>query len=424
MRALALLVLASCNLVVGDYTIAPRDGGATDGDAASAGPFHDITDPSFWTSFDLKTVDGQAGGYVGGAFDGRYVYFAPYRLSGKSVSRVARYEIAKPLDDAGAWTFFDLTTVDPLAIGYAGAVFAGGAVYFVPAQRQSEANSLAIRYDTQQSFTSAGSYKKMDLATILPAAKGYFGGIFDGRYVTFAPNFDGFGSHGKAARYDTTQPFDAPASWAIFDFATANTEAIGFFGAVYDGTYGYFTPFPNGFSVQFKPDAMNPVMQSTVINLSTLVDSRAKAYVGAAFVKGAVYFVPATDSVIIRYATGAPFGQIGLDAFDIADITNARGWAGAATDGQYVYFAPYAKAFTGPRNGIVLRYDTRADFKRDASYSTFDTSTLSPPAAGFNGAIFDGKFVYFVPRTDGVVARFDARNDRAPLPVGYSGSFL
>src|ERR1700734_509512 len=68
----------------------------------------------------------------------------------------------------------------------------------------------------------------------------------------------------------------------------------------------------------------------------------------------------------------------------------ARDFQGGVFDGRYIYFSPVS-------NGAVTRYDTQGSFTAMTSWSTFDTSTLGANAQGFNGAVYDGRFVYFVP---------------------------
>jgi len=77
---------------------------------------------------------------------------------------------------------------------------------------------------------------------------GFYGGVFDGRYVYFVPYHNGTAQHGEVLRYDTTLPFDQAASWATYD-AGANgvgTDPDGFVGGVFDGRYVYFVPYHNG----------------------------------------------------------------------------------------------------------------------------------------------------------------------------------
>jgi hypothetical protein len=421
MRWMLGLVFASCNLVVGDYKVDVGDGGV-EGSEGGTDAFHDVTDASFWQSFDVASVVPGAGGFTGGAFDGKFVYFAPFGI-GVVSGLVVRYEIAKGFTDSGAWTSFDMKMIDPNAAGYSGAVFASGAVYFVPSQGASSANSLVMRYDTSQAFNSATSWAKLDLTTINAGAKGYFGGIFDGQYLVLAPSFDGVNAHGLVARYDTTHIFTQSASWSIWDFKQANMNAIGFTGAVADGQTMYMVPLGNNTAVRFKPNAVNPLIVSTFFDI-TMIDQRARLYIGGGVQNGHVYLAPGSDSLVLRVDVTKPFDmRSSWEVFDHAGITSSRGYSSTAIDGRYMYFAPYRRQPSGARNGTVLRYDGTAEFGQSSSWQTFDTTTLSPPASGFEGAIFDGKYVYFAPHLDGIVARFDAKNIRS-LPPGYSGSFL
>ena len=79
----------------GDVGVVPRGGGqhgevghsqqlaldaGANADAASdsvATVYHDMTNPAFWSTFDLTVVSPSAKGFVGAAFDGRYVYLVP-----------------------------------------------------------------------------------------------------------------------------------------------------------------------------------------------------------------------------------------------------------------------------------------------------------------------------------------------------------
>jgi hypothetical protein len=43
-------------------------------------------------------------------------------------------------------------------------------------------------------------------------SKGYGGGVFDGRYIYFAPNYNGVGFHGNVLRFDAKLPRAVPAT--------------------------------------------------------------------------------------------------------------------------------------------------------------------------------------------------------------------
>ena len=143
----------------------------------------------------------------------------------------------------------------------------------------------------------------------------------------------------------------------------------------------------------------------TTHDLATL-DGRLSGFAGAAFDGRYLYLVPfddgAVDGLTARYDTQAPFGEGGSWAlFDTTKVNpSSKGFQGAAFDGQFVYFAP-------SKNGVVTRYETASPFSSTSSWSTFDSTTVAAAAEGFAGALFDGRFIYFVPNLGRVVTRYD-----------------
>ncbi|MEO7111234.1 MAG: hypothetical protein ABI183_12420 [Polyangiaceae bacterium] len=73
------------------------------------------------------------------------------------------------------------------------------------------------------------------------------------------------------------------------------------------------------------------------------------------------------------------------------------GFYGGTFDGRYLYLAPSVNSETGMPHGHALRFDTLSSFTAASAWSTFDTTTLAPTALGFAGAAFDGRYVYFAP---------------------------
>ena len=124
-------------------------------------------------------------------------------------------------------------------------------------------------------------------------------------------------------------------------------------------------------------------------------------------------------------STQAAFGLPGSwTTFDVSTVNaGAKGFFSAAFDGRYVYLVPYNN---GAYHGIVTRYDTQAAFGTSGSWTTFDVSTVNAGAKGFNGAAFDGRYVYLVPNYNGadhgIVTRFDAKSPPS-LPSGWNASF-
>jgi hypothetical protein len=292
-------------------------------------------------------------------------------------------------EDASAYTFFDLTTVAPTAAGFVGATFDHQFVYFTPAS-----NGLLTRFDPKASagFTAAAAYSTFDLTTIDAHATGYAGATFDGRYLYLSPA--GVASpSGVAARYDTIQS-DAGA-----DAETGVT-------ASFTATSAYAT---------FD---------------TTKVTAGASAFAGAAFDGRYVYFIPGADDTIARFDTTAAAGFGATSAYATFTATQidprAKSFRGATFDGRYVYFVP---SVAGSANAVTVRFDTTvaAGFGSTTAFTAFDFSTIDPTAHGeYQGAVFDGRYVYFVPSNNGnpsgVVVRFDALTPNA-LPTGYGASF-
>jgi hypothetical protein len=404
------------------------DGGNTD---AAAG-YSALNDTSKWTTFDMATVNGGAKGFTGAAFDGRYVYFVPNN-SGSIDGLAGRYDTMAAFTTGTSWATFDMTTLNSGAKGFVGAAFDGRYVYFVPFGDglSGSFDGLVGRCDTMATFTSGSSWTIFDTTTVNAGAKGFVGAAFDGRYVYFVPFGNGTSTDGLVGRYDTMATFTSGSSWTTFDMTTVNAGAKGFQGAVFDGRYLYLVPNYNGSTdgLVGRYDTMATFTSGsswTTFDMTT-VNAQAKGFQGAAFDGRYVYFVPSyngsIDGLVARYDTMAAFTAGGSWAtFDMTTVNaGAKGFLGAAFDGRYVYFVPYS---TGPFDGLVARYDTMAAFTTGTSWTTFDMTTVNAGAKGFAGAAFDGRFLYFVPADQGIVARFDAKTPPA-LPPGYAhGSFL
>ena len=79
---------------------------------------------------------------------------------------------------------------------------------------------------------------------------------------------------------------------------------------------------------------------------------------------------------------------------------------GAAFDGRYVYLVPHTQ-------GIVARFDTTSSaLGSDTAWSTYDVTrvvTTDAAPTDFMGAAFDGRFIYLIPFGSGfaTVARYD-----------------
>jgi len=218
---------------------------------------------------------------------------------------------------------------------------------------------------------------------------GFFGALFDGRYVYFVPQHDLTNRHGKVLRYDTHGEFKDATSWQAYDAGhTDGLETKGYYGAVFDGRYVFFVP------------------------------RRART---------------AFHTRVLRYDTRGGFTD--SSSWSAHDNGLPRSYQSAGFDGRYIYFCPghatmpkvegqpppksASPAVTGLTgniwqvgNSLVLRHDTRGEFKSPASWSTFDVAgTDGLETCDYDGAVFDGRFVYFCPLSTGNVLRFDTQGE-------------
>jgi hypothetical protein len=342
----------------------------------TSGGFADV---AAWASFDFDRagLGHDARGYMGGTYDGRYVYFAPCRNDSDYHGEAVRYDTTGPFEELSSWEVIDLPAagVGAIAAGYSGAIFDGRFVYLVPYRAPIGNHGEVLQYDTWGAFTSAAAWRAYNPAEAGVGYNpvGYRGGTFDGRYVYFSPEVRGTSYHGEALRYDTTQPFATVGAWAAFDAGSAGigTDPDGYSGAVVLGEYVYFSPYFNGAQ---------------------------------------------RHGEVLRYhRTGGfedPSSWATFDPGDAGVGTDPDGYFGAVVVGTQVFFAPFNSGFGS--FGEVLRLETAEPFDEPSSWSTYDPGLegLAPDLKGFREAEFDGRYVYFVPYYDGghhhgTVLRFD-----------------
>jgi hypothetical protein len=146
----------------------------------------------------------------------------------------------------------------------------------------------------------------------------------------------------------------------------------------------------------------------------------------------------ATQSwTLAAYTTSGPFSDYGswstcaLGAELFTGTSAPSSFVGAAFDGKRLLLVPYGtpSADSGVAALPVVAYDTTQPLCPSviaSAYSTFDPTTApgGTGAAGFEGAAFDGHYVYFVPHASNVVARFEAKSVNSGLsPAVYKGSW-
>jgi hypothetical protein len=418
-----------------------RDVGRVDSTTIDATTYPTFDNSSEWSTFNAAGISPEAVGFAGGTFDGRYVYLAPV-----DDMTAVRYDTTESFTSTGSWTSFDTTSlIDAGTKPEGGAIYDGGAeflgsafdgkyVYLLPGAGPP---AFAARVDTKATFTTPSSWETFDLAGLAGGnAYGFGGGAFDGRYVYMVPNQTNI-----LARYDTHAPFGGTGGgWSTFNLgklADSGTSFYSFMGAVFDGRYLYLVP-GDFFSVAMRYDTTGPLASPSSwssFDVST-VNFNARGFAGGAFDGRYIYYVPHQNGVVFRYdTTSTTFGDpAGWSFFNTVKVKFlAKGYFGGAFDGRYVYFVPSVDPagyyyYSELPSGLAVRYDTTESFFSLTAWSTFDTSMLAN-AQGFQGAVFDGQYLYFVPNNnsakDGIVARFQARTPSLlPSLPDFHGSFF
>ncbi|MBF8263361.1 MAG: hypothetical protein HW387_1026, partial [Parachlamydiales bacterium] len=358
------------------------------------------------TCFDLAAVNAALSGFTGGVFDGRYVYLVP-NTAGGADGRIARYDTTLPFYATSSYTVFNTKTVNVISGGFRGGVFDGRYVYLIP--DNSGGSGQITRYDTTLSFVGAGSYTCFNTLTVNAASKGFFGGVFDGRYVYLVPNNNG-AAFGQITRYDIAQSFTTAASYTCFNTLTVNAASLGFKGGVFDGRYVYLVPNSNGQITRYDiAQSFTTAASYTCFDTQT-VNNASLGFFGGVFDGRYVYLVPndnGASGTITRYDIAQSFTTAAsYTCFDTTAVNNAsKGFVGGVFDGRYVYLVPNNN---GAAFGTITRYDTTLSFLAAGSYTCFGSTTVNANSKGFQGAVFDGRYVYLVPNTNTVLTRIDA----------------
>jgi len=172
---------------------------------------------SSWATFDATAVSTNATAFEGAMFDGQYVYFVP---SGEQFTSgfTIRYDTHLAFGTAASWEGFDIKTVNPNAGGFVGGAFDGRYAYYVPYGGATDGGVTGVsgviaRFDTSGTFTSASAWQSIDLTTLNPSAFGYATAAFDGRYLYLSPNLAAGAPGHVVARFDAKTPPSVPPSY-------------------------------------------------------------------------------------------------------------------------------------------------------------------------------------------------------------------
>ena len=203
-----------------------------------------MASPSSWSTFAIPSVDARARSFVGAVHDGRYVYYVPNTSASGPEGVIARYDAEGPFGAAASWTTVDLAAMHPSAAGYRTGAFDGRYLYLVPgwtAPTPTWSASTVARYDTRAAFAEAGSWSFFDTTAVDPSAAGFNAAAFDGRRLVLAPGYNG-SYHGHTVSFDTQRELSDTGAWSTFDAASLGPAIGNLRGAAFDGKYVYFAP--------------------------------------------------------------------------------------------------------------------------------------------------------------------------------------
>jgi hypothetical protein len=270
----------------------------------------------------------------------------------------------------------------------------------------SDADSLDASAVTYNDFTDLTHWSNATLQYMLDSGNtashlgSYRGATFDGRYMYFAPI--GWGGFTSATRYDTQGPFNELSSWQSFDTTTVDSNSPAYNGAVFDGRFVYLVPRAST-PIRYDTQGVFTVASAwTSFDLSTVWSNA--GYGGGTFDGRYIYYRGGPGFAIARYDTVAAFTDAG--AWSQAPSTNVPiEGVGTVYDGRYIYCPP-GNAQGNTR--FTARHDTQSSFGDPSSWTTFDLALLEGNIPNFNGAAFDGRYVYFVPNGN-VIARYDTQ---------------
>ncbi len=329
-----------------------------------------------------------------------WVYAGPYRAEAV-MPLVAVWE---PLSSFDTFSAHDAEGTDGLpSRGFFGAVFDGRYVYGCPSRTDqpfTAAHGGVLRFDTHGDFKDSSAYQTYDAgATDGLSTRGFYGGAFDGRYVYFNPRDDGGDKHSRFLRYDTRGDFKSATSWQAFDAEHAHT----FQGCAFDGRYLYCCPGyteVNGQDVQsgalMRLDTQGDFKSRNSYQVfdTTVLGEQVLNYDGACYDGRHVYFAPLGGGQCLRHDPASEFG-------DPAgwETFDARAACGMGSNVGAV-FAGHHIYYCSYNNSTMVRYDTRGDFAEPGSWSAYEAAdTEGLDTGGFDGGFFDGRYVYFIPFT-------------------------
>jgi hypothetical protein len=259
---------------------------------------------------------------------------------------------------------------------------------------------------TYDDVTSTSYWSFFDTTTLSTPVQSFFGGTFDGRYVYF-----GASRGNLVARFDTHGTFGSAGSWSTFGI-DAPVTAGG--GTAFDGRWVYF--ITGSYVSQYDThSAFDDAGAWATFNVAVISSEEGGVtwstpsmpiFAGSTFDGRFLYLAPSQGSVVVRFDTTQYFtNPLSWTAFDATPLgamfdASTSAYQGSVFDGSYVYFVPSG---TLP----VLRYNVAIDFEDRAAWSAFSPASVESGAGSFECGAYDGRYLYLVPAGTSLALQYD-----------------
>lgn len=198
-----------------------------------------------WHFIDSQSIWPESRGFHSAVSAAGYTYFVPYVRENRDYhGLLVRFRQNGTFHSPEGWESVDLTSFEPSACGFVGGCYDGKYLYLAPYYNGVERHGLAARYDTRKPIVEPGSWEFFDMTRVHSESRGFFGALVYGSYVYFLPHCKAEGIyHGQISRYDRRLPFHDPNAWNFLDTAAFHPKSMGYMGGAVVGSYLYLAPY-------------------------------------------------------------------------------------------------------------------------------------------------------------------------------------
>lgn len=201
--------------------------------------------PDSWKLFNSEEKWTESRGFHGAAPTNEHTYFIPYVRENRDYHGfLVRHKKNTPFDNLQNWSKFDLTIVHPLAKGFVGGCFDGQYLYLAPYFNGIERHGLVLRADTSKDVFDSSNWETFDMTSLHIDNRGYFGAVVHGDFVYMLPHCKAEGIYqGRLVRYDRRMDFKNPDAWQSYDTAQDHPKSMGYMGCAIVGDNLYMAPY-------------------------------------------------------------------------------------------------------------------------------------------------------------------------------------